>query len=142
MKFQTNQQGMVLFFSLIVLLMMTIIGVALAVSSTQSLRMAGAGSERMEAMIAAKGSQDRVIASQSAAMVNIAVPIQTVDAELGVTNTLTPLVADDVPCQRTTKANSVAILCRRVEISSTSRFGRGNLGQLNIVAGVEQEVLP
>ena len=142
MKSYKKQQGIVLFFSLIILLLMTIIGVALAVNSTQSLRMAGAGSERMEAMMSAKGSQDRVVALRSDLMVNMVAPTSEVDAELGVTNTLTPLVAADVDCQRTTKANSVDIRCRRIEISSTSRFGRNDFGQLTIVAGVEQEVLP
>ncbi|MGZ0787976.1 PilX N-terminal domain-containing pilus assembly protein, partial [Pseudomonas saponiphila] len=41
-----KQKGIVLFFALIILLLMTIIGVALAVNSTQSMRMSGAGSER------------------------------------------------------------------------------------------------
>ena len=50
-KSQKRQQGIVLFFSLIVLVLMTLIGVALAVNSTQSLRMSGAGSERIEASL-------------------------------------------------------------------------------------------
>ncbi|MGS0726875.1 pilus assembly PilX family protein, partial [Shewanella sp. 0m-11] len=58
-----KQKGIVLFFSLIVLLIMTVIGVALAVNSTQSIRMAGAGSERVEAVAVARGAQDRVIAN-------------------------------------------------------------------------------
>ena len=54
-----KQEGMVLFFSLIILIIMTVIGVALAVNSSQSMKMAGAGSERVEAMSAAQGAQDR-----------------------------------------------------------------------------------
>ncbi|MCD8558337.1 MAG: pilus assembly PilX N-terminal domain-containing protein, partial [Shewanella xiamenensis] len=50
-----KQKGIVLFFALIVLLLMTIIGVALAVNSTQSMRMSGAGSERIEAKSIADG---------------------------------------------------------------------------------------
>lgn len=50
-----RQKGVVLFFALIILIIMTVIGVALAVNSTQSLRMSGAGSERIEAKAIADG---------------------------------------------------------------------------------------
>ncbi|WP_394200156.1 PilX N-terminal domain-containing pilus assembly protein [Shewanella waksmanii] len=140
-----KQQGLVLFFSLIGLLIMTVIGVALAVNSSQSMRMAGAGSERIEAMSAAHGAQERVIDnSEGATMANMNATMTTTDNSLGasVTNTLTPLSLDDVSCQRSTRANSANLIsCRRVEVSSAATFGRSNLGQLTVVAGVEQEVL-
>lgn len=56
-----RQKGVVLFFALIVLIIMTVIGVALAVNSTQSLRMSGAGSERLEAKALADGGCSIVI---------------------------------------------------------------------------------
>lgn len=56
-----KQKGIVLFFALIVLLLMTIIGVALAVNSTQSMRMSGAGSERIEAKSIADGGLEAAI---------------------------------------------------------------------------------
>ena len=56
-----KQKGIVLFFALIVLLLMTIIGVALAVNSTQSMRMSGAGSERIEAKAIADGGLEAVL---------------------------------------------------------------------------------
>ncbi|QFU21787.1 pilus assembly PilX N-terminal domain-containing protein [Shewanella eurypsychrophilus] len=138
-----KQEGMVLFFSLIILIIMTVIGVALAVNSSQSMKMAGAGSERVEAMSAAQGAQDRVVANnQGATMANIAGTMVVVDAALGVTNTLNPLAAGDVNCQRSTKASSANLIsCRRVEISSSAAFGKKNLGQLTVVTGIEQEVL-
>ncbi|AQS37534.1 PilX N-terminal [Shewanella psychrophila] len=138
-----KQEGMVLFFSLIVLIIMTVIGVALAVNSSQSMKMAGAGSERIEAMSAAQGAQDRVVANnQGATMANMEGTMTFVDAALGVTNTLNPLAAGDVNCQRSTKASSANLVsCRRIEISSAATFGKKNLGQLSVVAGVEQEVL-
>ncbi|MPY20992.1 pilus assembly protein PilX [Shewanella psychropiezotolerans] len=138
-----KQEGMVLFFSLIILIIMTVIGVALAVNSSQSMKMAGAGSERVEAMSAAQGAQDRVVANnQGATMANIAGTMTVVDAALGVTNTLSPLADGDVNCQRSTKASSANLVsCRRIEVSSVATFGKKNLGQLTVVAGVEQEVL-
>ena len=138
-----KQEGMVLFFSLIVLMIMTVIGIALAVNSSQSMKMAGAGSERIEALSAAQGAQDRAVANnQGATMANIVGTIIVVDAALGVTNTLNPLAAGDVNCQRSTKASSANLIsCRRVEISSLATFGKKNMGQLTVVAGVEQEVL-
>ena len=122
---------------------MTVIGVALAVNSNQSMKMAGAGSERIEAMSAAQGAQDRVVANnQGATMANVDGTMTVVDAVLGVTNTLNPLAAGDVNCQRSTKASSANLVsCRRIEISSMATFGKKNLGQLTVIAGVEQEVL-
>ncbi|MEZ9235370.1 MULTISPECIES: pilus assembly PilX family protein [Shewanella] len=139
-----KQQGIVLFFSLIVLVIMTVIGVALAVNSTQSLRMAGAGSERIEAMISVQGGQEKMLADNSGAtMANMVAETVMNDAALGVQNTITPMtmgVGDDV-CQRSAKANSVEIFCKRLEVSSSANFGRSNLGQVTIVLGFEQEVL-
>ncbi|MFS1423698.1 PilX N-terminal domain-containing pilus assembly protein [Shewanella sp. 10N.286.48.B5] len=136
-----KQQGIVLFFSLIILVLMTLIGVALAVNSTQSLRMSGAGSERIEAMASAQGGQDKaILANQGTTMATMIAPSTTVDAALGVSNTITPMVVGDVSCQRSTKASS-GISCRRVEISSSATFGRSNMGVVTVVAGIEQEVL-
>nr|WP_194956055.1 pilus assembly PilX N-terminal domain-containing protein [Shewanella sp. BF02_Schw] len=136
-----TQQGIVLFFSLIVLVLMTLIGVALAVNSTQSLRMSGAGSERIEAMASAQGGQDKVIlANTGNTFTSMTAISQTIDNELGVTNTITPLIVGDVKCQRNVKGNSIPIFCRRIEISSAATFGRNNMGLVTVVAGIEQEV--
>ncbi|MGI2173205.1 pilus assembly PilX family protein [Shewanella ulleungensis] len=136
-----TQQGIVLFFSLIVLVLMTLIGVALAVNSTQSLRMSGAGSERIEAMASAQGGQDKVIlANTGNTFTSMTAISQTIDNELGVTNTITPLIVGDVKCQRNVKGNSIPIFCRRIEISSAATFGRNNMGLVTVVVGIEQEV--
>ena len=137
-----NQQGIVLFFSLIILAIMTVIGTALAVNSTQSIRMAGAGSERIEAMAAAHGALDSVInTNQGAAFANLT-DVFNAGTILGVTSTITPLQLDDVSCQRSANSSSAHLIsCRRSEISSVSSFGRSNMGRLIVVAGVEQEVL-
>ncbi|GGB60140.1 pilus assembly protein PilX [Shewanella inventionis] len=140
---QKKQQGIVLFFSLIVLVLMTIIGVALAVNSTQSLRMAGAGSERIEAMASAKGAQDKVIsANAGSTMATMTVETTSLDGALGVSNTITPMNAGDVSCQRSATASSGNLIsCRRVEVSSAATFGRSDMGLVTVVAGIEQEVL-
>jgi type IV pilus assembly protein PilX len=138
-----KQQGIVLFFSLIILVIMTVIGVALAVNATQSLRMAGAGSERVEAMMSVQGAQEKVvITNQGPNMANMAVVTVEMDLALDVTNTMTPMNVGDVGCQRSTKANSGNLIsCRRIEVSSSANFGRSNLGQVTVVSGIEQEVL-
>lgn len=148
-----KQRGVVLFFALIVLLLMTIIGVALAVNSTQSMRMSGAGSERIEAKSIADGGLEAAIAVNQGTMLTTLSNVASA-REFGSSQTLTPIpyevdalgnviiAAKDVGCQRSIKANSGSLIsCRRVEISSTATFGRDNLGQLTVVAGVEQEVL-
>ncbi|MCU8070710.1 PilX N-terminal domain-containing pilus assembly protein [Shewanella sp. SM32] len=148
-----KQKGIVLFFALIILLLMTIIGVALAVNSTQSMRMSGAGSERIEAKSVADGGLEAAIEANKGASLAKLSEISSV-VEFGSNQTLTPIPyevdaagnvvisATDVGCQRSTRPNSGNLIsCRRVEISSTAEFGRDKLGQLTVVAGVEQEVL-
>lgn len=138
-----KQKGVVLFFSLIILVIMTVIGVALAVNSTQSIRMAGAGSERVEAMAAAHGALDSVIAANEGdVLTNLPVGTTPAGTMLGVTSVMSPLQLNDVGCQRSaTASGSGLISCRRSEISSVAAFGRNNMGQLTVVAGVEQEVM-
>ena len=132
-----KEHGMVLFLSLIVLLIMTVIGVALAVNSNQSMKMAGAGAERVEAMTAAHGAQDRAISlNEGATLINLTNTLVTNDAALGVTNTLEPVASG---CQRVVKAHGASIGCNRIDISSTAVFGRNDLGQLTVVTGIEQE---
>jgi type IV pilus assembly protein PilX len=145
-----KQKGIVLFFSLIILIVMTVIGVALAVNSTQSLRMSVAGSERIEAMAFAQGEQDKTIfVNAGSTMANMTAISTTVNDELGVsktltvTNTLTPMTIGDVGCQRSTKANAANLIrCRRIEISSAVTFGRNEMGLVTVITGIEQEVLP
>lgn len=139
-----KQRGIVLFFALIVLIIMTVIGVALAVNSTQSLRMSGAGSERIEAKALADGGLQQVITNyQGALFANLG--LVTSETLFNGTQQLTPLPLTgvrDVSCQRTDRATGANLVsCRRVEISSTTTFGRDNLGQITVVAGIEQQVL-
>ncbi|MGX9462381.1 pilus assembly PilX family protein [Shewanella sp. A14] len=139
-----KQKGIVLFFSLIVLVIMTVIGVALAINSTQSLRMSGAGSERIEALSVANGGLEQVIANNSGAALANLLAVKT-ETAFNSTQTITPLpVADvkDVGCQRTSNAMGAGLVsCRRSQITSMARFGRDNLGSLTVAAGVEQQVL-
>ncbi|MGS0679600.1 pilus assembly PilX family protein [Shewanella sp. 125m-7] len=138
-----KQKGIVLFFSLIVLLIMTVIGVALAVNSTQSIRMAGAGSERVEAVAVARGAQDRVIANNSGTNLALIRTVTTIaDGTFDVTNTLTPLSDGDVDCMRMLHPNQAGMIdCVPMEISSEATFGRNDMGRLTLVTGIEQEVL-
>ncbi|MBR9729535.1 PilX N-terminal domain-containing pilus assembly protein [Shewanella intestini] len=137
-----KQQGIVLFFSLITLILMTIIGVALAVNATQSLRMAGAGAERVSAKSTAIGAQHQVLNdTQGDVMANIVAPIHINNSALNVSSTITPMTNNDVNCQRSSKAYSAAsVSCRRAEVESTITFGRSDYGRLTVVSGVEQEV--
>jgi type IV pilus assembly protein PilX len=142
-KSQKKQQGIVLFFSLIVLVLMTLIGVALAVNSTQSLRMAGAGSERLNAMASAQGAQEKaILANTGNTLTTMTAVLTIVDNELGVSNTFTPLSISDVPCQRNPKGTSPNLIeCRRIEVSSAATFGRSDMGLVTVVVGIEQEVI-
>jgi type IV pilus assembly protein PilX len=142
-----KQRGIVLFFSLIILIVMTVIGVALAVNSTQSLRMSSAGSERIEAMSIANGALDLLIDNNKGAIfANLSARVDD-NQLLGGAQSIIPMPMDgtitDVACQRSSKASGPGLItCRRLEITSSRSFGRENLGQLQVVAGIEQEVLP
>ncbi len=140
-----KQQGMVLFFSLVVLIVMTIIGVALAVNSSQSLRMAGAGGDRLAALSKAQGGLNLVVNDS----VTHSFSTRTADgvaAEMDGTQNIKLMPADnpgiDVNCQRTEKASAANLIsCRRLEVSSSATFGRSGVGQLTVTTGIEQEVL-
>lgn len=140
-----KQKGVVLFFALIVLIIMTVIGVALAVNSTQSLRMAGAGAERIEAHAIANGGLDMAINKyRGAGLANMTA--DTPDNLFGGKQNLIPMPKDgtiqDVSCQRSSKASGANLIsCRRLEVQSAVTFGRDDLGLLQVVAGIEQEVL-
>ena len=140
-----KQQGMVLFFSLIVLIIMTVIGVALASNSNMSMKMAGTGSERIEARIIANGALDKVIDDNKGT--NFAnMTAATTSSVMGETQSMLPLpdngTVQDVSCQRSSNASSADLIsCRRIEISSSASFGKSDIGNLTVVAGVEQEVL-
>lgn len=148
-----KQKGVVLFFALIVLIIMTVIGVALAVNSTQSLRMAGAGAEHIEAKALADGGVAAVLLNKTQAFLATMSSIDN-NSFSGGTQVLTPLpLVDDgtgnlivqpqnVSCQRSDAASGTDLFkCRRIEISSQVSFGRDNLGQVTVVTGIEQEVL-
>ncbi|CAM4014170.1 MULTISPECIES: PilX N-terminal domain-containing pilus assembly protein [Shewanella] len=149
-----KQKGVVLFFALIVLILMTVIGVALAVNSTQSLRMAGAGAERIEAKALADGGVAAVLLNKTQAFLATMTTIDDQNSFSGGKQVLTPLpLVDDgagnlivqpknVSCQRSAAASGTDLFkCRRIEISSQVSFGRDNLGQVLVVTGIEQEVL-
>ena len=148
-----RQRGVVLFFALILLVIMTFIGVALALNSGQSLRMAGASSEQIDARAVADGGLAAVLNSMSGG--NLATLSQQTARELfNGKQTLTPIpLVDDgagglkvlpqnVSCLRNPKGSGTELLrCRRVEISSSVEFGRDNLGQITVTEGIEQQVL-
>ncbi|RTR34624.1 pilus assembly PilX family protein [Shewanella atlantica] len=139
-----KQKGIALFFSLIVLVIMTVIGVALAVNSNQSMRMAGAGSERLEAKAVADGGLTQVIADNAGASF-ASLATRTTVTTFGSNQVITPLPETgvrDVGCQRTSNATGADLVsCRRVQITSTVAFGRDDLGSLTVASGVEQQVL-
>jgi type IV pilus assembly protein PilX len=148
-----KQQGIVLFFSLIILVVMTVIGVALAVNSNQSLRMASAGSERIEAKAIADGAISAILLNKPQSYFAL-LTTESFEAFSGGSQTLTPLpLVDDgaggmisdskiVGCGRIVKANGGNLIqCRKTQISSEVNFGRNGLGQLTVVSGISQELL-
>lgn len=145
MKGLKRQSGIVLFFALILLVVMTVIGVALAVNAGQSLRMAGAGSERMEAKAAADGGLAAVMNATTAATLATLSDVQN-SALFGGEQTLTPLpegvTPENVGCQRSGAASGTNIIvCRRLQANSTVTYGRDSMGVIEVTQGMEQEVL-
>ncbi|MBM7071564.1 pilus assembly protein PilX [Shewanella sp. 202IG2-18] len=122
-----KQNGIVLFFAIIVLLLLTIIGVSLAVNSSMSIQMSGAGSEKIEALLTAQGKlKDGVTAIREGRAVGGDVNVRIAR----------------LPCPRLASANSDDqgavvnnFVCR--EIGVTETYGKNNLGQLTVVFGVK-----
>ncbi|QSX34739.1 pilus assembly PilX N-terminal domain-containing protein [Shewanella avicenniae] len=156
MKNKKRQSGVVLFFALILLVIMTFIGVALAMNAGQSLRMAGAGSERIEAKAIADGRMMFVINKNSgAAFANLSSESTASDETPQLTMptlpseedslTVSPMPSDavrDVGCQRTSNAMSTNLVsCKRIEIRSRAAYGKNDLGIIEVATGVEQQVL-
>lgn len=132
---------------------MTVIGVALAVNSTQSLRMAGAGAERIEAKAIADGAISAIVLNKPQSYFAL-LTTESFEAFSGGSQTLTPLpLVDDgaggmisdpqiVGCGRSGEDSSGNLIrCRKTQISSEVNFGRNGLGQLTVVSGISQELL-
>lgn len=141
-----KQQGTVLFFALIVLVLMTMIGVGLATNAGLSLRMAGTGSERLDAITKVQGAQKSLIADKDvrklvANMIMLKVLPADLGSQLGTKNVLV-MLRENTSCQRSSSASSTNLLrCHRVEITTTAEFGRHKVGKITQVIGVEQEIL-
>ncbi|MFQ6371296.1 PilX N-terminal domain-containing pilus assembly protein [Shewanella sp. YIC-542] len=150
MKSLKKQSGIVLFFALILLIVMTVIGVALAVNAGQSLRMAGAGSERIEAKAVADGGLAAVMNTYTPAELSTMAQLQE-RSFFGGKQTLTPLPilpagaassARNVPCQRVAPATGTDMAtCRRIEVQNRVSYGRDDLGSITVTQGIEQELL-
>ena len=122
-----KQKGIVLFFAIIVLLLLTVIGVSLASNSTMSIKMAGAGTERIEALVNAQGKIENGVRS--------IVLGQPMSAEV-VTR------IPSLSCPRKARANSnnqgagtTELFCR--EIGVTETYGKSDTGQLTLVVGID-----
>lgn len=140
-----GQQGAVLFFALVTLVLMTLIGVTLAGNASLSMRMSGTGAERISALAASQGVLAKEVkAREGASLANIVSPehIPGDFQGFGVSTTIAPLTDGDVGCQRSEQASSVNLIsCRRIEVSSSTKFGRNDLGEVTVVTGIEQQVL-
>ncbi len=149
-----QQHGIVLFFALIVLILMTIIGVALASNSTQSLQMASSGAERLEAISKVNGSQERFLNQNqgSAVMTDLIAPLLMSDSVMNAKHIIKPVGCNqdemgnctsqilDTDCGRSATGSS-AFKCRKIEVSTSAKYGRNNLGTVNICSAIEQQVL-
>lgn len=146
--FISRQQGAILFFALIILFIMTMIGTGLALNSGMTLRMAGAGTERLQALSAVKGAQSNILSDPllQKQLANISTDfspeISIATDTLNSTTILHPLHKNDVNCQRTSQAHaSNLVSCRRLEMHTSTTFGRHNLGSVTVISGIEQEIL-
>ncbi|GLS82560.1 pilus assembly PilX family protein [Paraferrimonas haliotis] len=139
-----NQQGIVLFFALVVLLILTVIGTSLAVSSGFSARMATTSAERVESLHTINGSQLRLIDEEAAKQgeslfVKGVGTTSVTDANTGVASDIKFLV--ETGCRRSSSASSASTFsCRQSEVASQVSFGKNNRGNIGIVSAVEQPV--
>ncbi|GLP97142.1 PilX N-terminal domain-containing pilus assembly protein [Paraferrimonas sedimenticola] len=139
-----HQQGIVLFFALVVLLVLTVIGTSLAVSAGFSARMASTSAERVEAFHMINGAQLRLIEDEASRagdsrFVTVTGTDQVTDASLNVNSDIEFNI--ETGCRRSSTASSASLFgCRHLDVTSRTTFGRNNRGNVAVVSAVEQPV--
>lgn len=126
-----SQKGVVLFFAIIVLLVLTIIGVSLAVNSTMSLNMANAGSERIEAIHEINEGLQNTFAQFRAS------DVDQIDALLPDPDIirLPALVGTTKEC-----TFNKSYCCVIYEVSQTVQYGKQNVTHPPMAYGIEKVV--
>lgn len=146
---RNQQSGLVLFVALIFLLVITILGVALLSNSAMDAKMAGAVSDRTDALQAGNGVLGDVMknANTSRAFLQdlTAYPHQ-VDTSLtdssGNARQATVEFKQESSCPRSRNGSSSDVfICRHFTDSADITFGRHQLGQLEVVNGVSQPLI-
>lgn len=146
-----NQGGLVLFVALIFLLIITILGVALLTNSSMDVKMAGAASDRTEALQTANGVLDDVIMNavtseaflKSTGDYNNGLAVNTGLTDEG-GNARQAVVHFDVEasCPRSENGTGTdTFVCRHFHDVSEVTFGRRNLGRLEVTNGVSQPLI-
>lgn len=146
---KTSQSGLVLFVALIFLLIITILGVALLSNSAMDAKVAGAVSDRAEALQTGNGMLGDVIknaATNSTFLQDITAYPITVNTTLtdneGNSRQTTVVYKLEATCPRSERGNSSdTFTCRHFTDSATVTFGRYQLGQLKVVNGVAQPLI-
>ncbi|WKE64957.1 PilX N-terminal domain-containing pilus assembly protein [Gallaecimonas kandeliae] len=148
---RSNQRGLVLFVALIFLLIITILGVALLSNSAMDAKMAGAASDRTEALQAANGVLDDVLmnADTNRAFLSDASSYSsglTIDTSLkdedGNARQATVHFDGESSCPRSEKGTGTdTFVCRHFHDSADVAFGRRNLAKVETTNGISQPLI-
>ncbi len=126
-----QQKGVVLFFAIIVLLLLTIIGVSLAVNSSMSLQMSNAGSERLEVVNEINEQlQNRFLEIQG-------MDVDQIDALLPNPDIIR--LPQQVGTARDCTNNN-AFCCVIYEVSQTVEYGKFDIAHPPVAFGIEKPV--
>ncbi len=141
----SQQHGIVLFSSLLLLLILTLVALALAQNSRSNTQLTAAGIARSQALQLANGAQEHFIENQrlergDSVLLTNSGRTYVDDASLGISNQVDFII--ETGCRRSRNATASGVIhCRQSDVQSQVAYGRNDRGRLAVTAGIEQPVL-
>jgi len=147
-KQPTQQKGVVLIVALVFLIALTAVASVLMLNTTADMKMSGSSQVKVKATQEAISSIDEVIFTQMEGGINSFTlsqfPITVAVSSDDTTATITTLNTNSlvVDCPHTKLASSTAVFkCNVLRIRANKLYGRSNTSNIQVNAGVAQQLL-
>lgn len=144
-----SQQGIALFISIILLLLLSGLTTLLMTNASLDLKMAGASAQRIDADQQIEGAIDELLTNSNARLTFATADLNTKFSVTHIKNINTAVVAinEQPSCARSKDPSSVGLFsCRYLDTRLSKQFGRaktggGHQGETAAGLGVEQKLL-
>jgi len=139
-----RQQGAALIIAMLIMILLTGIGMSLMRASSQDLKMAGAAAEKKMISNMLEGAIDETLSqtSMSTTLSNLESDISFSSSAFDDTS---GTISDrgEFDCKRSHNASSTNVMtsCKYADVILNSRYGKGDIAQLTVSAGVEQGII-